>query len=94
MNYNFTKRLILAFFLISLWICLDHGIYESEQLNISGILNTSLKTSICSSTEYEAEKFTFDNNINYNVDEIYRNVKFIVGNCNPMILVPGIYSES
>ena len=86
------KRLILAFFLLSYVICLDHEIYESDQLNISDILNTSLKAGICSSTEYEAQKFIYDNNINYNVDEIDRNVKFIVGNCNPVILVPGIYS--
>ena len=50
-----------------------------------------MNAGICSNTEYKAEKFIYGNNINYNINKIDQNVKFIVGNNNPMILVPGIY---
>ena len=85
---------IAIFLMISSIICIDYEVYnDTEQLNMSKILNTSLKAGLCSATEYEAEKFIYDNKINYNLDDpIDRNIKFIVGGCNPVILIPGIYS--
>ena len=87
-------NLIAIFFMISSIICLDYEVYnDTEQFNISKILNTSLKAGLCSATEYEAQKFIYDNQIDYDLDqEIDRNIKFVVGSCNPVVLVPGIYS--
>ena len=86
------KRLILAFFLLSYVHCLDHEIYESDQLNISDILNTSLNIGIRYITEYKAEKFLYDSYNNFDIDNIEQNVKFNVRNCSLFIFVPGIYS--
>ena len=86
------KKSFLFLFLITTAICLDYEVYDSDQLNMSKVLNTSLKAGMCSPTEYVAQKFIYDNNVSYNPDEVDRNVKFIVGSCNPVVLIPGIYS--
>ena len=87
------QKIIFLFFLISSTVCLDYEVYNNtEDLNISKILNTSLKAGICSVTELEAQQFIYNNDIDYDMNKIDRNVKFVVGPCNPVVLVPGIYS--
>ena len=86
-------KLIFALLLISSSICLDYEVYnETEQLNMSKILNTSLRAGLCSPSESQAQQFIRDNNISYDLNQVDRNVKFIVGGCNPVVLIPGIYS--
>ncbi len=50
-----------------------------------------LKSSTCLPTDSETKNFIKDNKINYK-GKIDDNVKFIAGDCSPIILVPGIYS--
>lgn len=63
--------------------------YNKTEVNIEDIID--LKSSKCLPTDEETNKFIKDNKINYK-GKIDDNVKFIAGDCSPIILVPGIYS--
>lgn len=48
-------------------------------------------SSMCLATEAEEKGFISKNSILYN-DNINQNIKFTIGKCNPIVLIPGIYN--
>ena len=80
------KILVFLFLIISI-SCLQYE--EFDELNST--FEDILSSSECLATKKETEEFIKNNNINYK-GTIDNNIKFIAGKCNPIILVPGIYS--
>jgi len=88
-------KFYLLFCIIFFASCLLYEETNEEDFNTDELFestkNESLKSSMCLSTEAEAKEFISKNNIVYN-DDINQHIKFIVGKCNPIVLIPGIYS--
>lgn len=88
---------ILIYFYISLLFinCIKYEEYDENKLKIEDIFeppkNNTINSNICLPTDDEVKDFINNNKINYK-GTIDKNVKFIAGNCNPIVLIPGIYS--
>ena len=80
---------ILFFLLLSSFYCIKYEEYNETDVNLEELID--LKSSRCLPTERETKEFFQKNGISYD-DKIDNNVKFIAGDCSPIILVPGIYS--
>ena len=82
-------QIIIPFLLISSSFCLEYE--EIEEENIEKIFEESSNSKVCIPSNEEVDNFIKKNNINY-TGEKTNNLGFIVGKCNPIILIPGIYS--
>ena len=67
---------------------------ELKEKDFIKSLKENLEKDECLATQYEARRFIEENNIDYkgDIEDIDKNVKFIAGTCNPIVLIPGIYS--
>ena len=80
----------ISFFLFLYFISsLDYEEFKGEDMINS--LNNNLGASECSPVESDVKKYIADNHINYE-GPIDARIKFIAGTCNPIVLIPGIYS--
>lgn len=80
----------ISFFLFLYCIsCLDYEEFKGEDMIDS--LSNNLGASECSPVEPDVKKYIEDNHINYD-GPIDARIKFIAGKCNPIVLIPGIYS--
>jgi len=83
------SQIIILFLLIFSSFCLEYE--EIEEENIEKIFEESSNSKVCIPSNEEVDNFIKKNNISY-TGEKTNNLGFIVGKCNPIILVPGIYS--
>ncbi len=82
-------KFISAIILIFSIYCIQIEEYDENNVKVEDIID--LKSSRCLPTDEETEEFIKKNNINYN-GKIDNNIKFIAGDCSPIVLIPGIYS--
>ena len=73
--------------------CLQYESYDSENANLEDIIEDTINYNECVESESRLKQFFINHNIEYKTS--YRNdwnLRFIVGQCNPIVLIPGIYS--
>ena len=89
------NRLMLFILSIALISCFKYEESNEEDFNVDDLFqstqDTKFKSSMCLATDEEVQDFISKNNVKFN-DKINQNIKFIAGKCNPIVLVPGIYS--
>lgn len=83
-----SSRILIFLFLIFSIVCIEYEEFDESEANINNIFNSQ---SECLASQKETEEFIKNNNINYK-GKIDNNLRFIAGKCNPIILIPGIYS--
>ena len=91
------KILFISFILLNSIFCLKNETFSFEELDEKDFiksLNENDEKDECLATQFEAKRFIEENNIDYkgDIENIDRNVRFIAGTCNPIVLIPGIYS--
>lgn len=85
---------ILFAFLLAV-SCIYYEEIEQKNFSAEDVINQNLGASRCLPTNSEMKDFINKNNINYSGGSKYDNkVKFIAGDCNPVVLIPGIYSTN
>ena len=91
------NRLMLFILSIALISCFKYEESNEEDFNVDDLFqstqDTKFKSSMCLATDEEVQDFISKNNVKFN-DKINQNIKFIAGKCNPIVLVPGIYSTN
>ena len=78
--------ILCAFFSIH---CLDYEEYEYDKFNYENIM---AENNICLASDKEIQDFFEKNEITYAKPTYDNHLRFMVGKCSPVILVPGIYS--
>ena len=68
--------------------CLDYEQYESEKFPFEEI---NAEEDICLASDEEVKEFLTKNEMTY-PKKIDNHLRFMVGKCSPVVLVPGIYS--
>lgn len=83
----------IAFTFLLAVSCIYYEEIEEKNFKAEDVINENLGSSRCLPTNSEMKDFIDKNNINYNGGTNYdKKVKFIAGDCNPVVLIPGIYS--
>ena len=91
------KNLLISLILLISISCLENDKFPVDEIKEKDFVNTineKLGASECLASQDEARAFIEENKIDYkgDIENIDRNVKFIAGTCNPIVLIPGIYS--
>ena len=84
------KLCLIFCFIISL-NCIQYEEYDYEEFKKEHNFNSTDYTDQCLPSDKEMEEFFSKNQIDFK-GKLDKNIRFIAGKCNPIVLIPGIYS--
>jgi len=84
--FFYFKTITYIFISIS---CIKYEEYDYDKFNYKDIDD---EIDVCFASSSEVDDFIEKNNITYGKDKNDLRLRFIIGKCSPIILVPGIYS--
>ena len=86
-------KILLFFFVLLSLNCLQYESFDSEKVNLEDIIEDTINADECLASKSELQQFFASQNIEYKSSyEKDKKLRFIVGKCNPIVLIPGIYS--
>ena len=86
-------KILLFFFVLLSLNCLQYESFDSEKVNLEDIIEDTINADECLASKSELQQFFASQNIEYKSSyDKDKKLRFIVGKCNPIVLIPGIYS--
>ena len=80
---------VISIYLVFFIYCLKYEEYDPKKFAFEKIND---ETGVCLASDAKVDEFLEFHNITYTKDKNDPNLKFIIGDCNPVVFVPGIYS--